>query len=274
MSDPTTGRQGGILREASTNNQASARSGPFPKLAANSLANQVVLVTGAGRGLGAAICRILGAEGACMIAADRDRKRVEQTVADLEASGIVAHALCLDVGDPAAVQAALAALIERQGRLDAVINNAAIDVTLPITELQVADWLQVLQTNLTGPFLLAKFAAEQMRKQGHGSIVNIASTASVRAWPNASAYHASKWGLLGLSRALHAELRPQGIKVTAVIAGGMRTPFLLDRFPDIDTSSLQDPLNVALAIRFVLTQPAECVIPEIMVLPMGETSWP
>jgi short-subunit dehydrogenase len=111
-----------------------------------------------------------------------------------------------------------------------------------------------------------------MGKGGH--IVNIASTASKRAWPNAAAYHATKWGLLGLSHALHAELRPQGIKVSAVVAGGMRTPFLLDRFSDIDPGVLQDPKSVAKTIRFVLTQPEETVIPEVMVLPMRESSWP
>jgi short-subunit dehydrogenase len=80
--------------------------------------------------------------------------------------------------------------------------------------------------------------------------------------------------LLGLSHALHAELRPRGIKVSAVVAGGMRTPFLLDRFSDIDPQILQDPANVARAVRFVLTQPEETVIPEVMVLPMREGSWP
>jgi len=104
--------------------------------------------------------------------------------------------------------------------------------------------------------------------------VNVASTAAKRAWPNASAYHASKWGLLGLSHALHAELRPQGIRVTAVIAGGMRTPFLLDRFPDIDPATLQEPANVARAIRQVLELPRETVVPELTVLPMRESSWP
>ena len=79
---------------------------------------------------------------------------------------------------------------------------------------------------------------------------------------------------MGLSHALHAELRSLGIKVSAIIAGGMRTPFLLDRFPDIDQDTLQDPLNVARAVKFVLTQPPETVIPEVMVLPMKETSWP
>jgi short-subunit dehydrogenase len=113
-----------------------------------------------------------------------------------------------------------------------------------------------------------------MRAQGGGTIINIASTAAKRTWPNASAYHASKWGLLGLSHALHAELRPHRIKVSAVVAGGMRTPFLLDRFPDIDPGVLQDPVNVAKTVRFLLTLPEESVIPEVMVIPMRESSWP
>jgi NAD(P)-dependent dehydrogenase (short-subunit alcohol dehydrogenase family) len=159
-------------------------------------------------------------------------------------------------------------------RLDVLINNAGTDVTLPIDELSEADWLRVIGTNLNGPFLLAKHAAAHMRRCGGGHIVNVASTAAKRAWPNASAYHASKWGLLGLSHALHAELRPHNIRVTAVIAGGMRTPFLLDRFPDIDAGALQDPANVAAAIHSVLTLPPSTVVAELTVLPMQETSWP
>ena len=113
-----------------------------------------------------------------------------------------------------------------------------------------------------------------MKKNESGHIVNIASTASKRAWENAAPYHASKWGLLGFSHALHTEGRKVGIKVTAILSGGMRTPFLLDRFPDIPLDVLQDPRNVAETIKFVLTQPKDCVIPEIMVVPMKETSFP
>jgi NAD(P)-dependent dehydrogenase (short-subunit alcohol dehydrogenase family) len=199
-------------------------------------------------------------------------------VAVLAEADIAAMAMPLDVGDEAQVQQVVAATRERFGRLDAIVNNAAIDITVPIAELNSADWERVVRTNLTGPFLMAKHAAAAMGPKtasgGGGHIVNIASTASKRAWPNASAYHATKWGLLGLSHALHAELRPQGIKVSAIVAGGMRTPFLLDRFPDIDPGVLQDPLNVACAVRFVLTQPDETVVPELTVLPMRETSWP
>src|SRR6476646_1991211 len=116
--------------------------------------------------------------------------------------------------------------------------------------------------------------SRSMRWPGCSVTVNIVSTAAKRAWANAAAYHASKWGLLGLSHALHVEARPHQVKVTAVVSGGMRTPFLLDRFPDIDLSTLQDPRNVAETIRCILQLPSETAVPEIMVMPMKETSWP
>jgi NAD(P)-dependent dehydrogenase (short-subunit alcohol dehydrogenase family) len=140
--------------------------------------------------------------------------------------------------------------------------------------MPVAEWDRILAVNLRGPFVASKAALEAMRRVRRGHIVNVVSTAAKRAWANASAYHASKWGLLGFSHALHVEARAVGVKVTAVIAGGMRTPFLLDRFPDLDPGLLQDPRNVADAIRFVLTQPDETVVPELTVIPMRETSWP
>jgi short-subunit dehydrogenase len=113
-----------------------------------------------------------------------------------------------------------------------------------------------------------------MRERKSGHIVNIVSTAAKRTWPNASAYHASKWGLLGFTHALHTEARPHNVKVTALICGGMRTPFLLERFPDIDLNNLQEPANVAETVRFILSTPEGTVIPEVMALPMRETSWP
>jgi NAD(P)-dependent dehydrogenase (short-subunit alcohol dehydrogenase family) len=181
-----------------------------------------------------------------------------------------ARAVKLDVTNDSEI----AAVLDRIGRFDVLVNNAAVDFTLPIDELAAAQWDAVINVNLRGPFLMSKHAARIMKGQGSGHIVNIASTAAKRAWPNAAAYHASKWGLLGLSHALHAELRPHRIKVSAVVAGGMRTPFLLERFPDIDPGVLQDPANVAATIRFLLTLPDETVIPEVMVIPMRETSWP
>ena len=243
-----------------------------------SLAGMTALVTGGGRGLGAAICQELADDGANVLVADINLASAQAVANRL---GDCAKAVALDVGDDAQVAQAIDSAVSHFGRLDVLVNNAAIDVTLPIEELQVSDWDRVLRTNLTGPFLLSRRAAMAMRaastepdRPARGHIVNIVSTAARRAWPNASVYHATKYGLLGLSHALHAELRPHGIKVTAIIAGGMRTAFLLDRFPDIDIENLQDPANVARTVRFALLQPAGTVIPELMVLPMRETSWP
>ena len=236
------------------------------------LAGRTILVTGGGSGLGAAICSALAQEGARIAVVDIKERAAIEVAEKVKESGGDAVPVVMDVADEQSIINGLEQITSELGPLDALINNAGVDVTLGIQELATADWHQVIATNLTGPFLLSKHGLPKMNAGGH--IVNIASTAARRAWPNASAYHASKWGLMGLTHALHAELRSSGIKVSAVIAGGMRTPFLLERFPDIDVELLQDPANVARAVKFVLTQPPETVIPEVMVLPMKETSWP
>ncbi|HAP27340.1 MAG TPA: short-chain dehydrogenase [Achromobacter sp.] len=237
-----------------------------------SLDGRVILVTGGGSGLGAALCEQLAAEGARIAVSDIDEQRANVVADKLKEGGADVMACIMDVGVAADVAECMDAVVRQFGKLDAIVNSAGVDVTASIDQLDADIWERVLRTNLTGPFLMAKLGKNRLSPGGH--IVNVASTAARRAWPNASAYHASKWGLLGLSHALHAELRGMGIKVSAVIAGGMRTPFLLDRFPEIDTDTLQDPANVARAVRFVLTQPPETVVPEVMVLPMQETSWP
>jgi NAD(P)-dependent dehydrogenase (short-subunit alcohol dehydrogenase family) len=238
------------------------------------LAGQVVFVTGGARGLGAAVCRTLAAAGADVVCADVRTGLASELAAEVAAAGGRLEAVALDVTDADAAAGALVDVHRRHGRLDVLVNNAGVDVTVPVAELTVADFDRILAVNLRAPFVLAKQALALMTTAGRGHIVNVTSTAAKRAWPNAAAYHASKWGLLGLSHALHAEARPHGVKVTAVVAGGMRTPFLLDRFPDLDPGVLQDPRHVAETIRFVLTQPAETVVPEVLVLPMRETSWP
>jgi NAD(P)-dependent dehydrogenase (short-subunit alcohol dehydrogenase family) len=231
-------------------------------------------VTGGAQGLGAAICRTLGAAGVVVVAADVQEERAAETVRAIHADGGEGMALRLDVTDAAQAAEAVQQVVARYDRLDILINNAGLDVTLPVEELSVADFDRVLAVNLRGPFLLAKAVFPVMQRRGRGHIVNITSTAAKRAWANATAYHASKWGLLGLSHALHVEGRACGIKVTAIVNGGMRTPFILDRFPDTPLENLQDPKNVAETIRFLLMQPDETVIPEVTVLPVRETSWP
>jgi NAD(P)-dependent dehydrogenase (short-subunit alcohol dehydrogenase family) len=238
------------------------------------LSGKIALVTGGGRGLGAAICEAVAEAGAVAIAADVQIELAEKVAKELQDRGLEAIALPLDITNDQQIETIVQKIVDQYGQIDILINNAGTDVTLPVEELSIADIDRVLDVNLRGPFVLSKFVLPLMKQQGKGHIVNIASTASKRTWANASAYHASKWGLMGLSHALHVEARPHNVKVTAVVAGGMQTPFILDRFPDTPLNKLQDPKNVAATVRFILMQPDETVIPEVMVLPLQESSWP
>ena len=243
----------------------------------SSLAQSTALVTGAASGLGAALASNFFSAGARVVLADLRLDKAQAVASRIDPEGQRTLAIACDVSQADSAQAAVRQATQHFGGLDVLVNNAGTDVTIDLAQLSVEDWGRVLGTNLRGPFLMSKAALSALRQgdDGRGGhIVNIASTASRRAWPNASAYHASKWGLVGLSQALYSELRAQGIRVSTVVVGGMKTPFLLDRFKDIDQSKLQDPANVAEAVRFVVSMPRETIIPEIMVLPLQETSWP
>lgn len=239
----------------------------------NQMTDKVALITGGGSGLGAAICSHLAESGMKTIVADIKMDKARKIAQEIESKGGKAVPVELDVTDYENIPKHLDKIVDQFGSLDVLINNAGVDLTTPISEMPIEKWNQIIATNLSGPFVLSKEALRLMKTK-QGNIINIVSTAAKRCWANASAYHASKWGLLGFTHALHAEGRDMGVKVTAVICGGMRTPFLLDRFPDIDVSTLQPPENVAKVIGQILHMPHESVIPEVMVLPMKETSWP
>jgi NAD(P)-dependent dehydrogenase (short-subunit alcohol dehydrogenase family) len=166
----------------------------------------------------------------------------------------------------------------RWTRVDVAVNCAGVDFVVGVDEMTVAQWDRVLGVNLRGPFLVARAVFPLMQRQGGGDIVNVASTAAVRAWGNAAAYHASKWGLLGFSRGLGVEGRAHGIRVTTIIPGGMKTHWF-DRFPEQgiplpDQQHLQDPANVADAIAYAVALPRGSVVQELMITPLTETSWP
>lgn len=241
------------------------------------LAGRAALVTGAGSGLGAATARALDAAGCAVACVDINAAAAARTAAEL-GDGRGHMALTCDVADADQVSHTIDQALAAMGRLDVLVNCAAIDHTYAVEELSVAQWDQVININLRGCFLLSRAVVPHMRRQGGGHIVNVASTAAVRAWANASAYHASKWGLLGFSRSLGVEGRPYNIRVTSLIPGGMRTHFF-DRFaeqgiPMPDQDKLQDAAIVADAIVYALQVPPGSVIQELMITPLHEPSWP
>jgi NAD(P)-dependent dehydrogenase (short-subunit alcohol dehydrogenase family) len=242
------------------------------------LRGKVVLVTGAGSGLGEATARAFGRAGCAVACVDLNLAGARRVADDLLAQDVRSLALSCDVSDAAAVAQTVDAVTGELGRLDVLVNNAAVDHTVSVAAMTVEQWDQVIGVNLRGPFLFARAALPIMQRQRYGHVVNVASTAATRAWANAAAYHASKWGLVGFGRALGVEGRPDGIRVTTVIPGGMRTHFF-DRFveqgiPMPDTANLQDPSNVAEVILFAVRLPRDSALQEVIVTPMTETSWP
>jgi NAD(P)-dependent dehydrogenase (short-subunit alcohol dehydrogenase family) len=240
--------------------------------AGSPLGGASAIVTGGARGLGAEITRELVNAGARVAVLDVLDELADALVADLPEGA--ARRFTADLTDQDRIERVCADVEDAFGAIDVLVNNAGVDMTVSLAELSVDDWDRIVAVNLRAPALMSRAVWPAMRRAGGGRIVNIVSTAAKRAWANAAAYHASKWGLLGLSHALHVEGRNDGIVVSAVVAGGMRTPFLFERFPDLDPDVLQEPSAVARAVRFVLESPPGTVVPEMMVLPTRESSWP
>ncbi len=244
----------------------------------HTLKGRVALITGAGSGLGEATARAMGAAGCNMACVDIDSAGAIRVCDEIKQQDVMALALRCDVSDTDAVTTTVNVVYEQLGRLDIVVNCAAVDYTYSVEELTLEQWDRAVNVNLRGPFLLAKAVFPIMRRQGGGHIVNIGSTAGLRAWANASVYHATKWGMIGFSRGLGVEGREAGIRVTTIIPGGMRTHFF-DRFkvqgiPMPDPENLQDPAIVADAIVYAVQVSPESAVQELMITPVNETSWP
>jgi NAD(P)-dependent dehydrogenase (short-subunit alcohol dehydrogenase family) len=233
------------------------------------LNGKVALVTGAASGLGAATARVLGEHGARVICGDIDEQGAHKVANQIEG-----RAIYLDVAEPASAEATVQEILDSEGRVDILINNAGVDFIRSATEMTLAEWDRVQHVNLRAPWLLSRAVLPQMVERGSGQIVNVSSTASKKGWPNATAYAASKHGVMGLTQALHAEAKEYGVRVMAVVAGGMRTNFFRTLDPPPPPENLQPPENVARCILFMVCQPKESVIHELIVTPMTETSFP
>jgi NAD(P)-dependent dehydrogenase (short-subunit alcohol dehydrogenase family) len=186
------------------------------------LAGRVALVTGAAGGIGAAIATAMAAEGARVVVADV--KDGGATVAAVEAAGGQALFVACDVGDPAQVEAAVAATVAAYGGLDVLVNDAGISGGSSLAhELDVETWLRTVAVNLTGPFLCVRAAMPHLLASGRGRVVNIASTYGVVGAPLAPAYCATKGGVVNLTRQLAVDYSPLGVRVNAILPGYIDT---------------------------------------------------
>jgi meso-butanediol dehydrogenase / (S,S)-butanediol dehydrogenase / diacetyl reductase len=183
---------------------------------------RVALVTGAGRGIGREIALALARDGLAVAVAARSLDQVEKVAAEARALGVAAEALVLDVTDADALAAVPAALAARLGAVDVLVNNAGIAEAAPLVKADLAHWERHLRVNVTGPFLLTRAVLPGMLERGWGRIINVASLAGLYGAPYVSAYTASKHALVGLTRALAAEVG-RGVTVNAICPGFVAT---------------------------------------------------
>jgi NAD(P)-dependent dehydrogenase (short-subunit alcohol dehydrogenase family) len=188
---------------------------------------RVAFVTGAGRGIGAATAAALAQEGAIVVLFDRDLDAVEARARALEKSGWQARAICGDVSSGASCQAAMTEIADEFGRLDVLVNNAAVGAfNATLDSLDEQQWDEVLSINLKSVFLVSRHALPLLRAAGGGCIVNLSSVHAHATTPGSLPYAAAKGGVLSLTRAMALELGPDGIRVVAVLPGAVDTPML------------------------------------------------
>jgi NAD(P)-dependent dehydrogenase (short-subunit alcohol dehydrogenase family) len=230
------------------------------------LTGQVAVVTGAGRGIGAAIARKLATLGATVVLCGRTLNLLQATTAGISAAGGQAEAVACDVTDLGSVQALAASVEQKFGRVDILINNAGVgSFAAPLHEMTPEGWEKVLNTNLRGVFFCVRSFAPVMIKAGSGHIVNISSLAGKNALPNGAAYAASKWGLNGLSYSIAEELRGHGIRVSVVCPGSVDTELSPHRGKD--SNKMLKPDDVAHVVAMLVTQAPQSFASEVLLRP-------
>ncbi|MFR9802282.1 SDR family oxidoreductase [Pseudonocardia sp. RS010] len=228
-----------------------------------------VLVTGAASGLGRAVAEAVATAGGTPLLLDR----VDPTPGLTEAAD-AAHALA-DLADTRAAEEAVRGLVDRAGGVDGVVTCAGTDACGRIDDVSAEDWERVVTVNLLGTAAVIRAALPSLRER-RGRIVTVASTLGLRALSDASAYCASKFGVLGLSRALAAELAGE-VGLTTLVPGGMDTAFFdgrTEQYRPGPDATLNDPRNVAATVLFALSRPEGCEVRELVVCQSEEPSWP
>jgi NAD(P)-dependent dehydrogenase (short-subunit alcohol dehydrogenase family) len=230
-----------------------------------SLTPQVAVVTGAGRGIGAAISKRLAAMGATVILVARDAQRLAEVQQQIASAGGSAEARPLDLKDDSAISSLAQWVKERFGRCDILVNNAGIGSTgAPLHETAPGVWDDLMATNLRGPYLMIRAFAPLMIAADAGCIVNISSLAGHNPLKNGAAYAASKWGLNGLTYSVAEELRDHGIRVSAVATGSVNTSF---GGSGKDGSWKIQPGDVAEVVAMIVSQPQQSFVSEVKMRP-------
>jgi 3-oxoacyl-[acyl-carrier protein] reductase len=214
---------------------------------------RVAVVTGGSRGIGRAVVEALAAEGWRVFLCGRRPESVDAAVAELGARfGDRVAGRAVDVRDQEEVEAFVAWVLERCGRIDCLVNNAGLGHFGSVDEITGDEWREVLRTNLDGAFYFLRAVAPAMKRQGSGYVINVASLAAKNPFAGGAAYNASKFGLLGFSEAAMLDLRHDGVRISCILPGSVETGFRAERG---DSSWMLAPEDVARTVVDLLAYP-------------------
>jgi NAD(P)-dependent dehydrogenase (short-subunit alcohol dehydrogenase family) len=214
------------------------------------LAGKVAIVTGSGSGIGRATAQLFSREGAKVTVVDRNKAAGEETVELIRAAGGDAAFSLADVSKAGDIQKAVESTVERYGKLNVLVNNAAVQVLAKLVDTSEEDWDKVHSVNLKGVFLGCKFAIPAMLQAGGGAIVNMASVLGFVGDPDLAAYCAAKGGVISLTRVAALTNGPQGIRVNCICPGDVETPLVQEYFDkDPDPAGLRESIYSKYALR-------------------------
>jgi NAD(P)-dependent dehydrogenase (short-subunit alcohol dehydrogenase family) len=246
---------------------------------------KVAVVTGGGSGIGRATCLRFAEEGAAVAVAEIDETRGKEVAEEISRAGGKAISVRTDVADEESVRAAVSRIAASLGRIDVLVNNAAVFVLKGI-DATVAEWRKILDVNVMGPALMAKHVVPEMRKTGKGAIVNLGSISSFIAQPQFVTYNTTKTAILGMTRCMALDLAPDNIRVNAVCPGAVWTPIVIElagqkgldrKAADADPEwgaahmikRVADPREIANAILFLASDDASFVTAESLMVDGG-----
>ncbi len=238
----------------------------------------VALVTGASAGIGAATARALAARGVAVICASRNQARLDTLVAEL---GAGAHAVELDVADPASAESLIERLPEGLRAIDILVANAGHDTggRRRLNEGAMADWASIIETNVIGMIRTCHAVVPGMLARGRGHVVTLGSTAGLKVYPGGTIYNASKFAVRGFTEALRLDYGDSELRVTEILPGLTRTEFAASRHGGDTTKGTAyydgfpetlEPGDIARAIVYALDQPARVTIAQMVVVPTHE----
>jgi 3-oxoacyl-[acyl-carrier protein] reductase len=215
---------------------------------ADEIKGRVVLITGAGRGIGRALAHAFAAAGAKVALLGKTKKNLLEVQRELKDSGAPTVVLAADVSDEGVVSRAVAATEQQLGPVDVLVNNAGIFALAPVEKMDARVFDRLLAVNLRGPFLMSRAVLPGMKSRKRGHIVNISSTAGRRGFAGGGAYCASKFGLAGLTEAMRYEARASNVRVTCVYPSTVNTDFVKKAGMDLAPERAIQPEDVANAV--------------------------